>query len=150
MARNLFDHIKGITKDKVPWTSLCDEDKKTWNNFMITRWLSMDMDLLEYVNLIQPYSNGVLTPKDYYTCLHAALPKYSLHLKYIKKNSKTAIDQKFIELFCKHFELGKSTVYEYISILKKTNPSELISILQRYGTSDADIKLFKKQLNNTL
>jgi|688.fasta_scaffold01216_5 hypothetical protein len=146
MARNLFEHIKGITKDKISWDSLGEEDKKSWSNFIISRWLSMDMELVEYINMMQQYSNGILTSKDYYKCLYHALPKSSFYLKYTKKKSKIEIDQKFIELFCNHFALGKSNIYEYISILKKTNPGELTTILKKYGSREEDIKLFEKQL----
>lgn len=148
MARNLFDHIKGVTKEKVKWESLPDEDKKSWNNFIVSRWFSMEMDLIETINYFQQFSNGILTSKDYYNLLYHSLPKTSFFLKYTKKRNKIEMDQKFLELFCSYFELGKQNIYEYIGLLKKKNPDELVNILKSYGTREEDIELFLKQLKN--
>jgi len=146
MARNLFDHIKGVTKDKKKWDTLSAEDQKTWSNFIVSRWFSMEMELVEVINEFQKYSNGILTPKDYYNLLFAALPKTSFFLKYTKKKNKIEIDQQFIDLFCQHFQLGKKVIYEYITDLNKQNSDILISILESYGTKKEDIEKFKKQL----
>lgn len=146
MARNLFDHIKGVSKDKIKWNTLSEEDQKTWNNFIVSRWFSMDMGLVEAINEFQKYSNGILTSKDYYNLLFDALPKTSFYLKYTKKKNKIEIDQEFIQMFCGYFQLGKKVIYEYITDLNKSNPDELISILESYGTRKEDIEKFKKQL----
>lgn len=146
MAKNLFDHIKGVSKDKIRWDKLSAEDQKTWNNFIVSRWFSMEMELVEAINEFQKYSNGILTSKDYYNLLFDALPKTSFFLKYTKKKNKIEIDQEFIQMFCEHFQLGKKVIYEYITDLNKSNPDELISILQSYGTKKEEIEKFKKQL----
>jgi hypothetical protein len=146
MAKNLFDHIKGVTKDKIKWETLADEDQKSWNNFIITRWFSMEMELTDAMNDFQKYSNGILTSKDYYKLLHDGLPKSSFFLKYIKRKTKIEIDQEFIQIFVNHFQLGKKVIYDYITDLQKINPNELISILESYGTKKEDIEKFKKQI----
>lgn len=146
MARNLFDLIKAVTKEKVKWESLAPEEQKTWNNFIVSRWFSMEMDLVEAVNDFQKYSNGILTSKDYYKLLYFVMPKVSLFLKYVKKKKKIEISPKFIDVFCQHFQVGKSEVYEYIRILKEKNPDEMIQILQSYGTTKEDMKLFEKEI----
>ena len=146
MARNLFDHIKGVTKEKKKWDTLSVEDQKTWSNFIISRWFSMEMDLLEGMNDFQKYSNGILSSKDYYNLLSDALPKTNFFLKYIKRKSKIEIDQEFVTIFTNHFQLGRKRIYEYISDLSKLNPDELVSILESYGTKKEDIEKFKKQI----
>ena len=146
MAKNLFDHIKGVSKDKIKWDKLSTEDQKTWNNFIVSRWFSMEIELVEAINEFQKYSNGILTSKDYYNLLFDALPKTSFFLKYTKKKNKIEIDQQFIDLFCQHFQLGKKVIYEYITDLNKQKPDELISILESYGTKKEDIEKFKKQM----
>lgn len=146
MARNLFDHIKGVTKEKKKWDTLSEEDQKTWNNFIVSRWFSMEMELVEVINEFQKYSNGILTSKDYYNLLFDALPKTSFFLKYTKKKTKIDIDPEFIEIFRQHFQVGKKVIYEYIIDLNKSNPDELISILESYGTKKEEIEKFKKQL----
>jgi hypothetical protein len=146
MARNLFEHIKGVTKDKTKWETLAEEDQKTWNNFIITRWFSMEMELTDAMNDFQRYSNGILTSKDYYKLLYDALPKTSFFLKYIKRKSKIEIDQEFVDVFTNHFQIGRKVIYEYIVDLNKTNPNELVSILEMYGTKKEEIEKFKKQM----
>jgi hypothetical protein len=106
----------------------------------------MEPELLDTINFFQQYSNEILLPKDYYNLLYDALPSTSFFLKYIKKKQKVEIDPKFIDLFCKHYQLGKRNIYDYILFLKRRNPSELITIMQSYGTTEEDIKLFEKQL----
>lgn len=148
MARGLFDHIKGVTKDKVKWSSLSEEDRKNWNNFMITKWFSMEMDLVDPFNEFQKYTNGILSSSDYYTLLYDALPKRYFYLKWIGRKNKVDIDTKFIELFCKHFHFSKRRAFEYIRDIVKLDSNELIEVLQLYGTLESDIELFKKQLKS--
>ena len=147
-AKSLFDHIKGVTFRKTKWEDLTEEDTKSWSNYMIARFFSMESELVEIINEFQTYSNGLLIPKDYYKLLSDTLPKHSFFLKYIKSRNRIEIEQEIVDVFCKHFELGKNEVYGYIQYLKKNNPDELISILKRFGTKEEDIKTFEKQLKN--
>jgi len=75
MAKNLFDHIKGVTFRKTKWEDLSDEDKSSWNNYMINRFFSMEVELTELINEVQKYSSGILTSEFYYKLLHDVLPK---------------------------------------------------------------------------
>lgn len=148
MARNLFDHIKGVTKEKKKWNTLTVEDQKTWNNFILSRWFSMEMELTEAINDFQKYSNGILSSKDYYNLLLDALPKSSFFLKYVKKKAKVDIEQKLFDIFTTHFQVGKQLVYEYIDDLNRINPNELVSILESYGVKKEEIEQFKKQIKS--
>ena len=148
MSKSLFDHIKGITFRKTKWEELTEEDKKSWSNYMIARFFSMESQFVEAINEFQKYSNGDLTSKDYYKLLLDVLPKQSIFLKYIKSKTRVEIEQEFVDIFCKHFELGRNEVYPYIVFLKKENPDELIEIQKMYGTKEDDIKKFEKQLKN--
>jgi len=46
-ARNIFEHISGITDKKTPWDVLSDADKKSFTPYIINRWLSMNIDFIE-------------------------------------------------------------------------------------------------------
>ena len=63
--KSLFDHINQITsvQHKTYWSKLSEEDKKTFSNFMVNRFLSMKMDWIEVVNEFQKYN---LKPKELY------------------------------------------------------------------------------------
>ena len=47
--KSLFDHITHITQIQDPkyWDKLEEGDKKTWSNYMIHRFLSMNPDWIE-------------------------------------------------------------------------------------------------------
>ena len=147
-AKSLFDHIKGVTIRKTKWEDLSEEDTKSWSNYMIARFFSMEPEFVEVINEFQTYSNGILSSKDYYKLLLDVLPKKSFFLKYIKSKHKMEIEPELMSIFCNHFELGKNDVFEYIRFLKQNNQDELISILKKYGTPEADINKFEKQLKN--
>ena len=55
MSKSLFDHIKQITDVQNPnyWSDISDEDKKSWSNYMVNRFLSMKMDWIDIVNEVQ-------------------------------------------------------------------------------------------------
>ena len=50
-AKTLFDHLNNITAIQNPdyYDKLSDEDRKTWSNFMIHRFLSMNYDYVELI-----------------------------------------------------------------------------------------------------
>lgn len=146
MAKNLFDHIKGVTFRKTKWEDLSDEDKSSWNNYMINRFFSMEVELVELINETQKYSSGILTSEFYYKLLYDVLPKQSFYLKYIKSKNKLELDSEFVDVFCTHYKLSKREIYEYIKYLKDNNSNELFDILKMYGTKEDDIKKFEKQL----
>ena len=51
MAKGLFDHIKAITQYQDPkyFDKLDDEDLKSWSNYMIHRFLSMNPDWIDLI-----------------------------------------------------------------------------------------------------
>lgn len=146
MSKNIFDHIKGVTFKKTTWNELSDDDVKSWSNYMISRFFSMEMEFIDIINYFQRYTNGTLSNKDYYTLLLHALPKKSYYLKYVKPKTKIDIPLDVLNIFCKHYELSKSEVYQYVKMLIKENPKELIDILKNYGIDNDQISVFKKQL----
>ena len=56
--KSLFDHINQITATQNPnyWDEISDEDKKSWSNYMVNRFLSMNSDWMELVNELQKYN----------------------------------------------------------------------------------------------
>jgi len=48
-TKTLFDHIKQITnvQNQHYWENITDADKKTWNNYMVHRFLSMKPEWIE-------------------------------------------------------------------------------------------------------
>ena len=67
MAKGLFDHIKAIRQYQDPkyFDKLDDEDLKSWSNYMIHRFLSMNPDWIDLIAELQPYTQA-LPPKALY------------------------------------------------------------------------------------
>src|SRR6201986_1771565 len=83
----LFSLIDKLTIKKCKWNSLILEEQKLFNPFMINRFLSMDLDLLEAINIIQRY-NMKIDKQDCWALLCQLLPSKKLYLKYIKSNKE--------------------------------------------------------------
>ena len=81
--KSLFDHINQITATQNPnyWDEISDEDKKSWSNYMVNRFLSMNSDWMELVNELQKYN---LQPKELYKLYTNILPKGKRWLRYMK------------------------------------------------------------------
>ncbi len=65
-AATIFDHLAGITYKKTPWESLSEADRKSFSPYLINRWLSMNEDLIEYVDAFQQYTIGPLSVREVY------------------------------------------------------------------------------------
>ena len=75
----LFDWVNEVKTKKRKWDSFSDADKKTFNPYMIHRFLSMNKDLVGIMNLIQKYYT--LDKKIHYVLLSDVLPKQKFFTK---------------------------------------------------------------------
>jgi hypothetical protein len=135
---NLFDHLNNITLNKSEWDTLSDEDKKSWNTFMVNRYVSMKEKYIDLSNLIQKYST--LSPKMVYTFYKNIIPKEKAYFKYIKANKKE-YNKELVSILSSYFECSNRESKNYIDILKK---EEIISILKSTGKDDKEIKKLLK------
>ena len=73
-TKSLFDHITHITQRQTKnyFEDINDADRKTWSNYMVNRFLSMNSNWTDLVNEIQKYK---LKPKDLYRLYIEILPK---------------------------------------------------------------------------
>ena len=107
---NIFDHIKNITTNKGPY--LGDEG---WNNWMINRYLSMDQDYVEVVNIVQK-NTWQMKGEYLYNLYKDLIPKQYKFLKYIKPTKKVEYNQEEVDAVSTYFEVSKKQAKEYISI----------------------------------
>ena len=49
----IFDHLANITWKKKDWNSISELDQKSFSPYLINRWLSMNPDLIEIVDMFQ-------------------------------------------------------------------------------------------------
>jgi hypothetical protein len=146
MAKTLFDHLNAITYDKNPkyWDSLEDVDKKTWSNYMIIRFLSMNPDWIETIADVQPYIQNA-PPKAMYLCLSGLLQKKKVFLKYMKPVSADKYENWIIELVAKYYEVSQLEAEGYLEILYQTTTGKLHikEIAEAYGTDPKQITKLK-------
>ena len=119
---NIFDHLKNITTTKGPY--LGDEG---WNNYMINRFLSMDPDYVEVVNIVQK-NTWQMKGEYLYNLYRDLIPKQYKFLKYIKPAHKSDYAAEEIEAVQLYFEVSKKEAKQYINMLPK---EELKTITQQ-------------------
>jgi hypothetical protein len=110
---NIFDHLKNITTTKGPY--LGDEG---WNNYMINRYLSMDPNYCEVVNIVQK-NTWQMKGEYLYNLYRDIIPKQYVFLKYIKATTKKEYDKDEVEALSKYFEISLKEAKEYIDMLPK-------------------------------
>lgn len=118
---NIFDHIKNITTNKGPY--LGDEG---WNNWMINRYLSMDQDYVEVVNIVQK-NTWQMKGEYLYNLYKDLIPKQYKFLKYIKPTKKVEYNQEEVDAVSTYFEVSKKQAKEYIDMLPKEELEEITS-----------------------
>ena len=133
----IFDHLANITWKKTPWDKLNEPSQKSFSPYLINRWLSMNPDLIEIVDIFQQYTIGPLSKKHVYQLYLDYLPKAKMFARYIKGKKQDKYNKELVQLIADHYQIARIEAEEYIGLLGKTN---LIDILKRYGKNEKEIK----------
>ncbi len=127
MADNIFTHLKNLTEDKVLPDFKSVEFQKSYDPYMINRYISMCQ---MYISDVIPMNLfGDLIPKEtQYRYYYNALPNRSVFFKYIKK-SKNNISKDDEKVLVRHFECGSK---DFKEIMKYIGEDEVKKILKIY------------------
>ena len=140
-TKSLFDHITHITQRQTKnyFEDINDADRKTWSNYMVNRFLSMNSNWTDLVNEIQKYK---LKPKDLYRLYIEILPKSKQWLRYTKGKKTMKYQKWLLELVAKYYESSISEAHDYLEIYysSEQGKADLKSILQKYGVEPKEIK----------
>ena len=124
---NPFDHIKNLHTKKRTWNDFNDEEKKSFNVFIINKGLSMNPDYLGIVNMVQNFTglNQILSQKEVFNIYFNLLPNKFRFYKWIKgqKNKK---DKEKAEYLAMHFKVSTREAYDYLKILDKKTINNII------------------------
>ena len=138
--KNLFDHINAITSRQRSnyWDEITDEDKKSWSNYMVNRFLSMKIDWIEFVNEVQKYP---LKPKELYKVYIDIIPKKRQWLKYIKGDKEMKYPKWVYEIVAKHLQISIREASDAVDMyeLSHGGQAELTDILIKYGRTVEEI-----------
>jgi hypothetical protein len=134
----IFDWLKQITYEKQSWDSFTEEDKVSFNPYMIHRFLSMNPEYIEFVNLIQniPYTEK---EKIYKLYLYM-IPKKNMFLKYIK-STRTKTKEELLHHLASYYECSLREADEYYHMLHNDT---IKGILKKKGIDDKEIKKLLK------
>lgn len=138
MSMLIFDWLKQITYKKQPWDSFTEEDKTSFNPYLIHRFLSMNPEYIEFVNLIQniPYTEK---EKIYKLYLYM-IPKKNMFLKYIK-STRTKIKEELLQHIASYYECSLREADEYYHM---HHSDTIKNILKKRGVDDKEIKKLLK------
>ena len=137
----IIDWMNQLLVHKKHWDSFTEDEQKKFSPFIINRWLSMDKEFLEIVNVFQKYSIGTLEPREVYKWYCDILPKGKRFNKYIKGKKSKKYNTELVDMISNYFECSKLQTRDYLELIHK---NELIEILEKYGTDKKTIKRLLK------
>ena len=143
-SKGLFDHINHIREVQDPnyVDTLTAEDLKSWSNYMICRFLSMQPDIIEWINYIQVYQS-ILEPREFYRLCIAVVPRGRAFFPFVKGRGH-GWDKELVELVRKHFQESTHNTLEYLELLSN---DEIREIVERYGYTEKQIdKLMERDV----
>jgi len=133
---NLFDHVNAIYTNQHPqyFDNLEDAEKKSFNVYMINRFLSMNPQYVQIVNELQTYY-GSIGSREAYLFYSNIIPKKRQFYKYVKSSAKEAYEPWLIELVAKHFQVSTTEAEKYIELYLKTEigTTYLAQLCSGYG-----------------
>jgi hypothetical protein len=149
--KTLFDHVKHIKQVRDPnyYDNLSDDDKKSFNHFMIVRALSMDEDVVEDMAALYPIHDKVPSSQ-FYTLLISLVPKSNKFCPWIKTKIMKHKDE-LLKIVAKRFLVSKHQATAYVNILitSEKGQLELVNICKAFGLEDKEIEeLFKEKSYN--
>jgi hypothetical protein len=148
-AKKLFDHLNALTVEQDPnyFKTLSEEDKKSWSNFMINRFLSMKPEWVEMVSSLLPLTQ-TLEPEQMYKLYINVLPKGKQYLKYTKGKADDKYEQFLIELLKKEYECSERQANEYAEVLYATREGRenIKYICEKYGIAKKEISKLKLKI----
>ena len=137
----IIDWMNQLLVQKKHGNEFSEDEQKKFSPFIINRWLSMDSEFIEIVNVFQKYSIGTLEPREVYKWYCDMLPRGKRFNKYIKGKKDKKYNTELIDIMVQHFECSKSQVKDYLDLIAK---DELMEILEKYGMNEKTIKRLLK------
>lgn len=145
---SLFDHVKHIRSVQDPkyYSNLSEENRKSFNHFMLLRALSMDDEVVGEMAFLYRYFDKIPSPQ-FYQLLIALVPKSNRWVPWIK-TKVVKHNQDLLELVAKTYSVSKRQANEYINVLIATEEGlqNLVGLCSAMGLSDSEVEgLFDKK-----
>jgi len=137
----IFDWLKQITYDKKSWDSFSEDDKTSFNTYMIHRYLSMESSYIDIVNYVQVIPHN--EKEKIYKIYCNMIPKKNVFLKYIKSTSNKKTSDSILQFIAKEYTCSLGEAEEYTHLLGKEG---VISVLNKHGVDEKEQKKLLKEL----
>ena len=146
--RSLFDHVKHIRQVQDPdyYKNLSEDDRKSFNHFMIVRALSMDEQIVETMAELYQFFDKIPSPQ-FYQLLIALVPKSTRFYPWVKSKSMKH-NKELLNFVAKRFTVSKHQANEYVNLLLRTENGqvELVNICKAFGLEDKAVEeLFEEK-----
>lgn len=146
----LFDHVKHIRQVQDPdyYTNLSEENRKSFNHFMIIRALSMDEQIVEIMAGLYSVFDKIPSPQ-FYQLLIAFVPRSMKFYPWVKSKAMKN-NKELLEYVAKKFKVPRYQANEYVNLLLRTEEGqgELVSICKSFGLEDKQVEeLFEDKKN---
>lgn len=135
----LFDWLNEITFNKRDWSSFSEDQRESFNSYMIHRYVSMYIGYVELANIAQRLP---LNEKEkIYNIYKTMLPKKKMFLKYVKKQNKNTYED-LLQYVANYYHCSLGEAEEYIDIIRGAG---VRGILWEMGVNEKETdKLIKK------
>lgn len=151
MATNklsLFDHVKHIRSVQDPeyYNKLSEENRKSFNHFMLLRALSMDDEIVGEMAFLYRYFDKIPSPQ-FYQLLIALTPKGNHWVPWVK-TKVIKHSQDLLNLVAKTYQISKRQANEYVNVLvaNEEGLEKLVELCTAMGLSDSEVEqLFDKK-----
>ncbi len=140
---NPFDHIKNLHTKQRNWNDFNDEEKKSFNIYIINKALSMNPNYIDIVNMVQKYTNNMLGQKEVFNLYYNLLPNKFRFYKWIKGAKDKNIEK--YKILAKHFECSSREAKDYMELLDKKEVNKILK-LYKNETPKKTIPSSKKRM----
>ena len=122
---NPFEHVKNLHTKKRRWEDFNDEEKKSFNVYIINKTLSFNPDYLDIVSITQKYSTDQISQKEVFNIYFSLLPNKFRFYRWIKgkKNNKNTEKAEYLAM---HFKVSTREAYDYLKILDKKTINQIV------------------------
>lgn len=141
--KSLFDHLSEIREHKSEdyYDLLTDEEKKSFNQYIILIGLSMDKECIDITALLSKYLN-IIPDREFYKVCCDLIPLGRKYSKWVK-SGKDKINKELVDKVALYYEVGKADAVEYCECMYNSGEAGMAnikSILSKYGMTEKEIK----------
>jgi len=119
----LFQHLDSLTSKKINFDPTNDIQAKSYDQYMINRFVSM-IDL--YIPIVNDINRFQLSKKTHFDYFKSFLPKKKHYFRYIKAGKEFNIEEK--QGLCKYFECGIREAEGYIKVLSEEQIRKIVNL----------------------